>query len=426
MRDRIWALLLVSLPPLVVSCQRANAAEPKPVGAAESAPERTGAGASGSGGAASGAPGRVPAAEKSGAPSKGTEHTGTERGAAADDEDAEHCPPEMVYVEGEYCTSNENTQKPDAHGNTPGAGAKDVEAIVRVCEKEWYAEQNKKRVCEDFAEEAKCSGKLVKKRYCIDRYEWPNVKGQRPEVMNRFYQAEVKCAAAGKRLCTESEWTFACEGEEMLPFPYGTTRDATKCHGDEEWDAPNMSKVADRNPEELRRLYKAERSGESACVSPFGVHDLPGNADEIAASETFEPGWRGKYESITTGGPWYKGVRNQCRPKIYTHDEGFYYYYLSFRCCAEADGAVTDPRTPKQRAGGKTMEWVERQAGFTVKEIRALYEKARTDPTCGCKTTRCKTLCGTLHGDPGTGPDAWNPPLLDQVGNGMFREESAD
>ena len=348
--------------------------------------------------------------------------TETKKAAAAPakkKEEPEHCPPEMVYVEGDYCTDASNDAKPDEHGNTPGAGAKDIEAIERQCLNEWYAEQNKKRVCEEFAPGAKCTGKTVPKRFCIDRYEWPNVKGQRPEVMNRFHQAEVKCAAAGKRLCTESEWTFACEGPDMKPFPYGDKRDVTKCHGDEEWDGPNMSKVADRDQKELQRLYKAKRSGELACVSDFGVHDMPGNADEIVASETNESGWRGKYDSITTGGPWYKGVRNQCRPKIYTHDEGFYHYYMSFRCCAEADGEETDPRTPRQQKQGWDMKRVEKIAGVSVEEMRDLLEKAKTDPTCGCKTTKCRTFCGTLHGDPGTGPDAWNPPLGEKAGNGM-------
>ena len=55
-----------------------------------------------------------------------------------------------------------------------------------------------------------------------------------------------------------------------------------------------------------------------------------------------EHDFTGKFDSVHTGGPWYKGVRNQCRPKVYTHDEGFYYYFLSFRCCAEADGKATD------------------------------------------------------------------------------------
>jgi len=305
----------------------------------------------------------------------------------------------MILVEGEYCTALSNNNKPDKHGNTPGGGAADIEVIERECKKEWYAPQNKKRVCEEFATQGRCTGKMVKKRFCIDRYSWPNKKGHKPEVMNRFHQAQVKCAAVGKRMCTESEWNFSCEGPDMKPFPYGYSRDPKKCHGDEEWDSPNMTKVAKRDRDELRRLYKGKRSHQPECVSDFGVYDLPGNNDEVVASETFESGWRGKYESITTGGPWYKGVRNQCRPKIYTHDEGFYHYYLGFRCCAEAGGAETDPLTPHQKKKGWTMERVERVAGVSVAEMKELLEKKKTDPSCGCKTTQCRTFCGTLHGD---------------------------
>jgi hypothetical protein len=79
-------------------------------------------------------------------------------------------------------------------------------------------------------------------------------------------------------------------------------------------------------------------------VSDYGVYDMPGNCDELASAESPES----KYDNVTTGGPWRYGVRNQCRPKIYTHNEGFAYYYLAFRCCAETDGAPTDPRAPKQ------------------------------------------------------------------------------
>jgi sulfatase modifying factor 1 len=90
-------------------------------------------------------------------------------------------------------------------------------------------------------------------------------------------------------------------------------------------------------------------------VSDYGVHDMPGNADELAASERMSDG---KFDNVTTGGPWYKGVRNQCRPKIYEHDESFAYYYLSLRCCAEPDGAPTDPRAPKQIRRGWSFDRV--------------------------------------------------------------------
>lgn len=309
------------------------------------------------------------------------------RADAGNEEDTGACPAGMVLVEGDYCTL--------------GSGHADEKAVEHQCLEEWYAEQNKKRVCEKFAEgKSKCVGKKVPKRYCIDRYEYPNVRGARAEVMNRFHQAQVKCAAQGKRMCTESEWTFACEGPDMKPFPYGYQRDPKKCNGDAEWDAPKMPKVAKRDEAELARLWQGVPSGQPECVSDFGVYDLPGNADEVVASETFEGGWRSKYESITTGGPWYKGVRNQCRPKIYTHDEGFYYYYLSFRCCAEPDGKPTDPLTPHQKKEGWDMKRVEGLAGVTVAEMKAVLEKKAKDPSCGCeaKDKRCRTLCGTLLG----------------------------
>lgn len=286
------------------------------------------------------------------------------------------CPSGMQLVEGEYCTK-----------------------VEQKCKKSWFDKSNKKTICEVFEPGSTCIGEKVKKRYCIDTYEWPNVKGERPEVMNRFHQAQIKCAALGKRMCTESEWTFACEGPEMLPYPYGYVRDSAKCNGDHLWDSPNMDKVAARDPAELARLWQGVRSGSQPnCISPFGVADLPGNADEVVASET--PKSRGgKFDSVNTGGPWYKGVRNQCRPKIYTHDEDFYYYFLSFRCCAEPDGQATDPRTPRQKADGWTIQKVEKRAQFTVDQMREkLGQKKEGKCICADRDVLCKTMCGTLLG----------------------------
>jgi hypothetical protein len=284
------------------------------------------------------------------------------------------CPGDMQLVEGDYCSEVEHD-----------------------CKRSWYDKSNKKTVCEEFAPVSNCVGTKTAKRYCIDRYAWPNVKGERPEVMNTFYQAEVKCAAVGKRLCTESEWTLACEGPEMKPFPYGYVRDVHKCNGDHPWDSPNMSKVAKRDPTELARLWRGVPNGsQPECVSDFGVADLPGNTDDIVAGETVGPG---KYESVTTGGPWYKGVRNQCRPKIYTHEEGFYYYYLGFRCCAEPDGKLTEPLTPQQLKKKWNWSRVERQARFTVADVKQKLElKKQGKCSCAAHDVLCKTLCGTLLG----------------------------
>lgn len=287
------------------------------------------------------------------------------------------CPADMVLVEGDYCPE-----------------------VEHECLTEWWAESNKKRVCEEFAKTAKCKGQKVKKKYCIDKYEWPNKVGVRPEVMNRFHQAQVKCAAAGKRMCGESEWNLACEGPEMKPFPYGWKRDPLTCNGDNLWDDPNMKLVEKRDPTELARLWRGMPSGSQPnCKSDFGVFDMPGNADEVVSSEQKPSSSRGKFDSVHTGGPWYSGVRNQCRPKVYTHGEDFYYYFLSFRCCAEPDGKPTDPRTPRQIADGWSMEKVEKSAQFTVAAMKEKLE-LKKDGKCACKDTDilCKTMCGTLLG----------------------------
>jgi hypothetical protein len=284
----------------------------------------------------------------------------------------------MALVDGDYCSE-----------------------VEHECKRSWYDKSNRKTVCEEFEPRSKCVGTTTKKRFCIDHYTWPNEKGARPEVMNRFHQAELKCAAVGKRLCTESEWTLACEGPKLLPFPYGFVRDTKKCHGDMEWDSPDMKKVAARDPAELARLWKGKRNGsQPECVSDYGVYDLPGNVDEVVASESFQlPGYKGKFDSIHTGGPWYKGTRNQCRPKIYTHDEAFYYYFLGFRCCAEPDGKETDPRTPYQIEKKWKLERVERSAGFTLAAMKDKLELiSKQKCTCAEKDILCKTMCGTLLG----------------------------
>jgi hypothetical protein len=284
------------------------------------------------------------------------------------------CPADMKLVDGDYCTT-----------------------VEHKCLIDWFAPQNNKVVCEKFEPGyAKCTGKRAHKRYCIDTYEWPNQKGVRPEVMNHFYQAQVKCAAAGKRMCTESEWSFACEGPQMKPFPYGFTRDPSKCNGDQEWDGPDMEKVRQRDPRELARLWKGVPSGSQPnCISDFGVADMPANADEVVAGES--P--KAKFASVNTGGPWYSGVRNQCRPKVYTHEEGFYYYYLSFRCCSDPDGKPNEPRTSKQVKDGMKWETIERLAQFTVEQMKAKLElKRQGQCTCGASDILCKTMCGTLLG----------------------------
>jgi formylglycine-generating enzyme required for sulfatase activity len=217
----------------------------------------------------------------------------------------------MRLVEGVYC---------------PYVGHRCVEFI-----------NEEKDVCKAYAPKVICEGRRVKKRYCIDTYEYPNIEGVYPAIMGDFDDAKAACAVEGKRLCTTDEWTFACEGPAMLPYPYGLTRDPEACNIDRPYPLPDLWAFSDpwKVSGEVDRLDQRRRSGELArCVSPFGVHDMTGNVDEWA----FNP--EGKlddkpYRSALKGGYWGP-IRGRCRPMTSSHNQWFRFYQVGFRCCADA------------------------------------------------------------------------------------------
>jgi hypothetical protein len=94
---------------------------------------------------------------------------------------------------------------------------------------------------------------------------------------------------------------------------------------------------------ELTRLDQSVPSGTYAdCVSGFGVHDMPGNLDEWVVSDQ-PPHEKSQFAGLK-GGAWGH-VRSQCRPMTFSHEPEFYYYFVGFRCCRDADGKA--PWTPK-------------------------------------------------------------------------------
>lgn len=217
------------------------------------------------------------------------------------------CPTDMLLIEGSYCTE-----------------------VVQNCDKKRLPWQ-----CAEFARPTVCTGKEEPRRYCIDRYEFPNQKGVKPVVMQSWYDAQRECKAQHKRMCTDSEWTLACEGPERLPFPYGYVRDDNACPIDKPSPKVNEKRLFSKKhgAEEVARLDQREASGERAtCVSPFGVHDLTGNVDEWVINESGYP-----YKSSLKGGNWGE-YRNACRPATRGHAEGFRYYQMGFRCCSDPPG----------------------------------------------------------------------------------------
>jgi Sulfatase-modifying factor enzyme 1 len=181
--------------------------------------------------------------------------------------------------------------------------------------------------------------------FCVDRFEYPNQKGSYPVVVVTWHEAAALCKERGERLCTEDEWTFACEGEEALPFATGYLRDPSTCVLDRPWRFVHEEVLAERTSARALRaideLWQGEASGAyPRCRSPFGVYDTIGNVDEWTRS-TQKSGLR----SILKGGYWGP-VRTWCRATTRVHDEDFYFYQIGFRCCADAPRA-REEETPK-------------------------------------------------------------------------------
>jgi sulfatase modifying factor 1 len=239
--------------------------------------------------------------------------------------EASNCAPGMVEVEGDYCPN-----------------------VEQKCLR-WLDPETKQR-CAEFLPTSACKGKSIHKHFCVDRFEYPNVQGEKPVVMKSWLDAKATCQSEGKRLCGESEWTLACEGKERLPYPYGYTRSDEACNIDK--PHPDVNEAAIANPAtrdaEVARLDQRDPSGaREACVSPYGVYDMTGNVDEWVVNESGKP-----FKSGLKGGYWGP-VRDRCRPMTIAHNEEFEFYQIGFRCCGEPTPGSDKPPAPKpDRAPG--------------------------------------------------------------------------
>jgi hypothetical protein len=206
----------------------------------------------------------------------------------------------------------------------------------RVCTR-WVTEDFPER-CSEFDEEKWLAYvapiATAEMAFCIDRYEYPNVKGQFPWVFVRWTEAADICANLGKRLCSDEEWTFACEGEDAWPYPYGFARSSKACVIDRPRRTYDQRAFADRSSQialrELDAAWQGEASGSrERCRSPFGLYDMTGNVDEWTQATTSHG-----YQPILKGGYWAE-VRNRCRGSTRVHAAGFAFYQQGFRCCAD-------------------------------------------------------------------------------------------
>jgi formylglycine-generating enzyme required for sulfatase activity len=188
------------------------------------------------------------------------------------------------------------------------------------------------RRCQRYRDDLLCEGRPSRLRFCIDRYEYPNLSGVKPAVMVGFRDAERACAAEGKRLCQADEWMFACEGPRTLPYPYGIVRDPGACNIDRRPFRVNEAALSTPRDValEIERIDQRVASGVlSGCVSAFGVFDLSGNVAEWVRDREDAKGG----EWAVAGGHWARAPA-VCRrlehpgPQARSHKGGF-------RCCRD-------------------------------------------------------------------------------------------
>jgi len=213
------------------------------------------------------------------------------------------CPADMVLVEGKHCT-----------------------VVDQPCVN-WMEDPAKFPYarCSEFSRTPVCKGERVQMRYCMDKLESAQEDGI-PVGDISWTNASATCKSRGKRLCMEREWLFACEGEEMRPYPYGYVRDPKTCNFEHE----NLVEKG-----ELRDLRQPVTSNPS-CLSPFGIQNMVGNIDEWVVLD--KPYWTNDGRKMMSGlkGGWWGPLRNRCRPVTLDHDEYFHELQTGFRCCADA------------------------------------------------------------------------------------------
>src|SRR5438105_13517367 len=68
--------------------------------------------------------------------------------------------------------------------------------------------------------------------FCIDRFEFPNVKGGMPQANVTYLQADEACRAKNKTLCLKQDWTNACQGDKDFTtmWPYGKIGNDQTCN----------------------------------------------------------------------------------------------------------------------------------------------------------------------------------------------------
>ncbi len=217
---------------------------------------------------------------------------------------ADACPTGMILVDGEYC--------PDVEQNCL----------------EWMDPPSSPYAhfrCKRYAKPAVCKSARVHKHYCIDATERAEADTKLPKHDMSWTSSKALCEAEGARLCRESEWVFACEGEEMRPYPYGWERDKTACNVDIETDIGRVGRLVD---------HRAVVGSHANCASPFGVRDMAGNVEEWTQADGPGRGSKMGWKEVLKGS-WWIPSRHACRQFQVGHNDVYRGAETGTRCCRD-------------------------------------------------------------------------------------------
>jgi PKD repeat protein len=148
--------------------------------------------------------------------------------------------------------------------------------------------------------------------FCIDKFEFPNAKGQVPVAGVTYTDAEQQCKKENKRLCTSDEWERACSGTANKRYPQPSSQySGEPCNVLKKSDSPN---------------HIVQSGSFDDCKTPYGAFDMNGNVAEWTS-----PVKNGS--AMAYGGTWlFPPDKATCGSKVELKTTSAY-PYVGFRCC---------------------------------------------------------------------------------------------
>ncbi len=150
--------------------------------------------------------------------------------------------------------------------------------------------------------------------------------------------AELACANAGKRLCTEEEWVHVCKGSSSTQYPYGNSYTAGKCNTQGGYPPSvvgwtNVIPTNQFDPSDPRNGKAAvdikgvrETGSFSECTNAYGVYDMVGNLDEAVSPSSSN--------ALFKGSAFMRKNDANCDARKSAHGSTYTDYSFGFRCCA--------------------------------------------------------------------------------------------